>query len=77
MSDRGQIFRLSKELKIKKSQGNQWPNEKGTSDLNIDLPLEERKMANKYLKKYLSSLEIEETKTKTTLRFDLYLGQNV
>lgn len=34
-------------------------------------------MANKYLKKYLSSLEIEEMKTKTTLRFDLYLGQNV
>lgn len=74
MSDRGQISRRSKELKIKKSQGNQWPNGKGTSDLNIDLPLEERKMVNKYLKKYLSSLE---TKTKTILRFDLYLGQNV
>ena len=44
---------------------------KWIEDINKELSTEESKMAERHLKKYLTSLTVREVQTKTDLRFHL------
>jgi hypothetical protein len=64
-------FNRYKELKKLDSREPNNPNKKWGTDLNSEFSTEETQMAEKYLKKFSTSLIIREMQIKTTLRFHL------